>query len=384
MHKIPLLHVTSVPITLGFLRGQVGFMKAAGFEVSVASSPGELLTDFAAREDVPSYPIEISRRISPMQDLKSIATLCKLFKQVKPTILHAHTPKAGLLCMIAGRICGVPVRIYHVHGLLFGHRHDRLLTKTERVACGNATKVFCVSKTARQIYIDMAICPDTKITTFLGGSINGIDAGYFDPAVGKTEGEALRKNLGIAQDDLVIGFVGRLVRDKGLIELHEAWLTLKNEFPNLHLVLAGPLESEDPLPDDVVQSFESDPRVHLMGFIKDPRPVYAVMDILALPTYREGLPYAPLEAQCMEVPVVATDIPGCNEAIGNGQTGSIIPLRDSLALTQSLREYLTNGHLRREQGIAGRKRMLELFAQVPIWQAMEAEYRRLIAALGSN
>ncbi|MFK5098365.1 glycosyltransferase, partial [Klebsiella pneumoniae] len=87
---------------------------------------------------------------------------------------------------------------------------------------------------------------------------------YFDPAVGKTEGEALRKNLGIAQDDLVIGFVGRLVRDKGLIELHEAWLTLKNEFPNLHLVLAGPLESEDPLPDDVVQSFESDPRVHLM------------------------------------------------------------------------------------------------------------------------
>jgi glycosyltransferase involved in cell wall biosynthesis len=363
------------------MKGQFAFMKEAGLEVSALSSGGDDLVALSNDCKIQVYAVDMPRRISPLQDLGAIRAICRVIKQVRPDIVHAHTPKAGLLGMISAKLCGVPIRIFHVHGLLIGHKHDRLLRQTEKMSCRLASKVFCVSHFARKVYVDEGLCPADKIVTFCGGSISGVDAeNRFNPDLAGQRGVALRESLGIPADGLVIGFVGRIVRDKGMVELSEAWAALREQFPNLHLLLAGPIEDQDPLPPSVLESFQKDNRVHLTGLIDDTAAAFAAMDLLVLPTYREGLPIAPLEAAAMEKPVVATLIPGCQEAISDGETGTLVPARDAGALKIALEAYISNPELRAAHGRAGRARMVSEFRPEPIWQAMLDEYRKLLAA----
>lgn len=375
-----LLHIATVPLTFRFMKGQFAFMKDAGMDVSALSSNGEDLEALATDDKVNVFAVDMPRRISPMLDLGSVRAICRVMRQTRPDIVHAHTPKAGLLGMISAKMCRVPIRVFHVHGLLIGHKHDRLLRRTEKLSCRLANKVFCVSHFARQVYIDEGLCPSEKIVTFCGGSISGVDAeNRFNPALVKERGVALRRSLGIPPNALVIGFVGRIVRDKGIGELSEAWNELREQFPNLHLLLAGPVEVQDPLPPGVLEAFNADERVHLTGLIDDTAAAYSAMDMLVLPTYREGLPVAPLEAASMEIPVVATIIPGCQEAVANGVTGTLVPVRDVGALKNALAAYLADPELRTRHGRAGRARMLSDFRPEPIWQATYDEYQRLLS-----
>lgn len=378
-----LLHITSVPMTLGFLRGQVGYMRSHGMEVAAMSSPGELFDIFEREQGIPSYRVQIHRKITPLQDLKTLHGIRRVIRSFKPDILHAHTPKAGLLGMLAATTCGTPVRIYHVHGLLIGHRLGKLLKVTEKLSCGRANRVLCVSHAARQVYIDEGLSPESKIKVFCNGSINGIDAaGQFNPQGSLSLGRELRQSLGIPATAELVGFVGRVVRDKGIVELEEAWRDVRRRYPGAHLIIAGPLEEQDPLPSETLKAFERDERVHLMGLVKDPRPVYAAIDILVLPTYREGLPYTPLEAQSMEVPVVATLIPGCKEAIGDGETGTLVAPQDVPALVGALDAYLGDPALRKKHGQAGRRRMLDIFDPKAIWKATAEDYSKLLEQYG--
>lgn len=362
------------------MKGQFAFMKEAGMEVSALSSGGDDLTALATEDKVNVFAVDMPRRISPLLDLGSVRAISKVIRQIQPDIVHAHTPKAGLLGMISAKVCRVPIRVFHVHGLLIGHKHDKLLRRTEAMSCRLASKVFCVSHFARQTYIDEGLCPSDKIVTFCGGSISGVDAEIrFNPELVKERGVALRRSLGIPSDALVVGFVGRIVRDKGIGELAEAWSQLRERFPNLHLLLAGPIEPHDPLPPGVLEMFKADERVHLTGLIEDTAAAYSAMDLLVLPTYREGLPVAPLEAASMELPVVATLIPGCQEAIADGVTGTLVPARDVGALQAALATYLADPDLRERHGRAGRARMLSEFRPQPIWRATYDEYQRLLS-----
>jgi glycosyltransferase involved in cell wall biosynthesis len=380
---VRLVHITTVPESLPFFTGQVGYMKAQGFDVQAISSPGEPLDRFAATEGISVHAIDMPRRITPLRDLVAVARLRRRLHRIRPQIVHAHTPKAGLLGMMSAWLAGVPIRIYHIHGLPFLtatglKRH--LLKRTERMACALAHQVLCVSRSVRAVAIAERLCPPDKIKVLLSGSINGVDAaGLFNPAnLRATDPLDARARYRIPADAPVAGFVGRVVRDKGLIELAQAWQGLRQEFPSLHLLIVGPFESQDPLPAEVEALLRGDTRIHLAGECLDMPPLYAAMDVLVLPTYREGFGVVAIEAAAMERPVIATCIPGCVDAVQEGVTGILVPARNVAALADALRWYLCDSELRRRHGQAGRQRVLRDFAQEALWKAMYQEYARLL------
>lgn len=382
-----LLHITTVPQSLGFFTGQVGYMQRHGFQVEALSSPGPLLERFGTREGVRVHAVEMPRRITPLRDLVALARLWWRLRAIRPQIVHAHTPKGGLLGMIAAWLARVPVRIYHIHGLPFmtasGHKR-RLLRWSERVSCRLAHQVFCVSHSIREVAIAERLCPASKIKVLCGGSINGVDAhGRFSPAsLDATARRAARAALGIPPDAMVLGFIGRVVRDKGIEELVAAWCLLRDQFPNLHLVVAGPFEPYDPITPAAEATLRGDPRIHLTGWLDDTRAVHASIDILVLPTYREGFGVVALEAAAMEVPVVATRIPGCIDAVQDGVTGTLVPVGDATALADAIRRYILDPDARRRHGRAGRQRVLREFQQEALWEATRQEYIRLLRRRG--
>jgi len=383
---VRLVHVTTVPKSLGFLTGQVGFMKARGFAVTAISSPDDDLTSFAKREAVPVYAVPMARRITPARDLIALWQLARVFRRVRPDIVHAATPKGGLLGILAASITRVPVRVYHIRGLpmMTATGTRRLLLRwSERVACAVASQVLCVSRSVRDVAVREHLCPPEKIKVLAGGSGNGVDStGRFDPDRVADRRAIVRRELAIDSDAVVLGFVGRVVRDKGIVELLAAWRTLREAYPSLHLVIAGELEDEDRVPDHVRQALATDHRVHLLGRWRDTPALYAALDVVVLPTYREGFPNVPLEASAMRLPVVATCIPGCIDAVVDGVTGTLVPARDATALAAAIRRYVDDPALRIAHGNAGRERVVRDFAQEVIWEALYAEYVRLLDAAG--
>lgn len=381
---VTLVHVVTAPIALwAFFRGQVEHVQNRGFEVHAVASPGRDLERFARVTGVRIHSVEMPRRITPLQDLFALLRLVRLLRRIRPAIVHAHTPKGGLLGILAAWLTSVPVRIYHCRGLPFttasGFRRF-LLRLSERFACQGAHRVLCVSPSMRDILIREGLCPEGKARVLLGGSSNGVDArGRFDPSrLEPDAANALRRRLGIPDDALVIGFVGRVVREKGVQELAEAWWTLRERFPDLHLIVAGPPEPQDPVPEETLRSLASDPRAHLLGEVEETPTLYALVDVVVLPTYREGFPNVPLEAAAMERPVVATNVSGCDEAIEDGRTGTLVPQGQPGPLAEAIEIYLRDADLRLQHGRAGRERVLKLFRQEALWDAYVAEYRDLL------
>lgn len=378
-----LLHITTVPMSLTFLRGQVGFLKARGFSVEALSSPGEDLDEFGRREGVPVHAVPMVRRITPLRDLAAVIKIRRVIRRTRPTIVHAHTPKGGLLGMLAAATTGTRVRVYQMRGLPFvtarGIRRA-LLRFTEKLSCRMAHVVLCNSQSMRQVAIEARLCSPERIKVLAGGSGNGVDAcGRFDPDRQGLESRAkTREALGIPPESLVVGFVGRIVQEKGIGELERAWRSLRDDYPAAHLLIVGPFETRDPVPGRSVERLQADPRVRLTGMEWNIAPLYAAMDIVVLPTYREGFPNVPLEAAAMRLPVVATNVPGCVDAVDDGRTGTLVPPRDSDALARAMRAYLDDSNLRRVHGDAGRDRVLLDFRQEAIWEALHAEYRRLL------
>jgi hypothetical protein len=198
---VKLLQITTVPETLSFLKGQTGYMKARGFEVHALSSPGEFLTEFAESEQVSVHAVKMQRRITPLQDIYAIFQVWLHLRQIRPQIVHAHTPKGGLVGTISAWLAGVPVRIYHIRGLPFmtATGYKRLLLRwSEKVSCLLANQVLCVSHSIREVAV-AEICPADKVKVLLGGSGNGVDAsGKFNPAqVGEHTRQETRKKYGI-------------------------------------------------------------------------------------------------------------------------------------------------------------------------------------------
>jgi glycosyltransferase involved in cell wall biosynthesis len=387
MPPTTLLHITTIPMSLVFLRGQVGYMQSRGLRIFALSSPGAELHDFAAREGVEVHAVEMPRRITPFRDLKAISGILRYMHRVRPTIVHAHTPKGGLLGMIAAWLYRAPVRVYHMRGLPLTDASGlkrRLLWLSEWLACRLADQVICVSHSVRGEALAAGVCPAGKIRVFLGGSGNGVDGrDRFNPELHGFEARhAARERFGIPPEAVVIGFVGRIVRDKGLVELAAAWQELRQRFSHVHLLLVGPFEPQDPLPADVEAMLRSDPRIHVAGEDWNTPPLYAAMDLAVLPTYREGFPNVPLEAAAMGLPVVATRIPGCVDAVAHGETGMLVPPRDAASLAAALSAYIEDAPLRSRHGTVGRERALRDFRPEGIWAAIHDEYERLLQLKG--
>src|SRR5690606_2614673 len=204
------------------------------------------------------------------------------------------------------------------------------------------------------------LCPPDRLVVPCGGG-NGTDAeSLFNPARVSDSRVAIRQRLDIPAQAVVNGFVGGLVRDKGVIELAEAWSVVREVVPDAHLLIIGEPEPRDPVPEAILSQLQADDRVHMVGFVADLTdmpPHYTAMDMLVLPTYREGFPNVPLEAAAMGLPVVATRVTGCVDAVVDGVTGTLVPVRDSASLARAIHAYLDDPALREQHGAAGRERV---------------------------
>jgi glycosyltransferase involved in cell wall biosynthesis len=254
-----------------------------------------------------------------------------------------------------------------------------LLQTTEWISCALAHRVLAVSHSMRHIAIEERLCPSGKVKVLLHGSGNGVDAtGRFRPQPEHVR-TAERVRLGVPPDAEVVGFVGRLVRDKGVVELAAAWKELRERHPRAHLVLAGGAErEEDAVPESFMAELSADPRVHFAGVVQDMPRLYSACDVIALPTYREGFPEVALETAAMALPIVATTVPGCVDAVSDGVSGTLVPPRDPAALCAALERYLDDAALRSAVGAAARERVLTEFDQKAMWRALVAEYDALL------
>lgn len=370
-----LLYITTHgKAALGLMQGQLATVRQRGFDVTVAASPSWELDEVTDREDVPTIGVPMNREITPLQDLVALFRLIRVMKQVRPDIVNAGTPKAGLLGMIAARIVNVPARIYVLRGLRLETTSGlkRLLLKTtERIASACAHQVVCVSESIRQVYVDQKLAPAWKCMIPGPGSSNGINVARFEKTDERFRAaRGIRRKLGIPLDAPVVGFVGRLTRDKGIVELAEAFRTVQQSHSDARLLLIGEFESGDPVPQETINWLRSNPAVCVAGFSKDPSNFYSIMDLLAFPSYREGFPNVPLEAAAASIPVVGFAATGTVDAVVNGETGMLVPLGDVAGLANAISEYLGNDLIRFKHGQAGFTRASTEFPNEAIWDAM--------------
>lgn len=367
------------PQTCLTLTGRLRMLREAGFRVTLVCGPGELLERTAAREDVEAITIPMRRGIAPIADLVSLVRLWQLLRRLKPDLTEFSTPKAGLLGNIAALFAGVPRRIYMLRGLKL-QRSDGLkrwlLLTVERVTAACAHVVLCNSASLRAEALALGVASAEKLHLLGEGSTNGVDVERFSPGI-----SSIRADLGIAGDVPVVGFVGRLTRDKGVPELIEAFDTILDAVPDARLLLVGWFDSaEDVLSEELQARIKAHPQIHLTGFVNDTSPYYRAMDVMVLPTWREGFPNVVLEAAASGIPVVTTISTGSRDSVVPEVTGLLIPPGYPVAISEAVLGLLSTPERRRKMGKAARAWVLEHFVDERVLALTRDYYTSLLHA----
>ena len=369
-----------------FFEEMVRALRDGGFDPILMSSPGEQLDYIAEKAGVRHAAIPMRREIAPLSDLRSLWRLYRLMRQTRPTITNVGTPKAGLLGGLAAWLAGVPCRIYTLHGLRLettaGWKRT-LLRWTERLACSCAHRVICVSPSLRRRAVELKVVSAEKTAIMGSGSSCGVNVQRFSPqVVNAAVRNRLAERLGIPNGVPVIGFVGRFTRDKGIPELVTAFGQLRQDWPELRLLLVGDFEAGDPVPPGIRRQIETDPHMVRTGFVVDTAPYYGLMKVFVLPSYREGFPVVSIEAQACEVPVVTTTATGAIDSIVDGVTGFLVPVGNAPALAARIDQLLRDPQLRARMGQSGRALVVREFRQEAVGQALLDEYRRMLRSKG--
>jgi len=381
---LKLFRLTSVPLSFEtLLKGQLRFMQQY-YEVTAICSDMGRLEKVGENEGVKTFPVELTRQITPLKDLKALWKLYRYFRKEKPDIVHTHTPKAGLIGMMAARLAKAPHRLHTVAGLPLMEATGlkrKTLNFTEKLTYKCANRIYPNSNGLYEFIIKNQFCPENKLKIIGNGSSNGIDTAHFFPAFYSFEQkEKIKNEVGIPMNAFIFCFVGRLVKDKGINELVTAFsqLSTLNSQLSTKLLLVGPFESElDPLSPKTEREIQNNPDIISVGFQTDVRPYLAISDVFVFPSYREGFPNVVMQAGAMELPCIVTDINGCNEIIEDGVNGLIIPPKNKEQLLAKMQLLLEDSVLRNQLKQNARNMITSRYEQKMVWKALLEEYRNL-------
>jgi glycosyltransferase involved in cell wall biosynthesis len=379
------VHVTTTDMSLELLLGpQLARIRDAGFDVVGASAPGPFVEALQARGIRHIALRHATRSMAPMDDARALGELYTLFRDLRPDVVHTHNPKPGVYGRLAARAARVPVVVNTVHGLyaLPGDPlHKRALVYgLERVAAACSDAELLQNEEDVPTLRGLGI-PEARLTV-IG---NGIDLARFDRArFSAADRAAARAELGARSDtDIVVGAVGRLVREKGYVELFRAAALLRTQAPEVRIAVIGP--DDDAKADGLDANDRADAaeaEVRFLGHRRDVDRLYTGMDLLVLPSHREGFPRAPMEAAAMGVPAVATDIRGCRQAVTHGVTGVLVPVRDPVALAGAIAGLAHDPVRRRAMAAAASEKARREFDQERCVVLTVSTYRRLLARTG--
>ena len=328
--------------------------------------------------------IDMARTISPLRDIRALCHLYRHFRHARYDIVHSTTPKAVLLCAMAGWLANVPIRMHTFTGQPWVELRGvvRVLAKAaDWVTARLNTLNFADSPSQRNFLVSMGVCRSDKIAVIGSGSLAGVNVRRFDREIVQKSFQNMRERLDIRDDAVVIVFVGRLVRDKGVVELVHAHRALRMRYANLKLVLVGPQEPErDPLPPEVIELIEQDESIYMVGYTDHPEAYLVGADIFCLPSYREGFGNVVIEAAAVGLPAVGTDIVGLRDAIAHGETGLLVPAKNVEALTDALAQLVDDSTFRQQLGMQAHTRALKLYDSDSVNQLLLDEYQVLAKA----
>jgi len=377
-----LIRITTVPISLKvLLTDQLKFMNNH-FEVIGVSSEGKELKEVEEKEGIKTISLNMSREITPLKDFVSLVKMIVLLLKEKPDIVHTHTPKAGIIGMLASWICRVPNRLHTVAGLpvmeATGNK-KRLLLFIEKLTYFCATKVYPNSKGLEEYILENNLTKKAKLKMIGYGSSNGINTKFFCKS-----DEIINQSLKIKErydlkDRFVFSFVGRIVKDKGINELISSFDKLNKEFENISLLLVGNYEDTlDPISENSKDIVKENQNIIEAGYQSDIRPFLASSDCFVLPTYREGFPNVVLQASSMELPCIVTNINGCNEIIENNKNGLIVEPKNKDELYLAMRRFLDDKDLAKTLAQNSRHNILEKYDRKQFFKYLLEEYEEVI------
>lgn len=354
-----------------FCKGFLRQLTDEGYEVVALSSPDEDLKELGEREGVRTVGVKMERHVSPFKDFVALVKLVKVLYQEKPDMVHSMTPKAGLLCMMAAKMAGVPIRLHTFTGLVWPTATGllrKILIMTDRMTCACATHIVPEGEGVKQ---DLQRCITKKPMKVLGyGNVRGVDLNYWRRNVEKSKGSPF-----------TFVFVGRIIRDKGINELVDAFMKLRQQYSGIRLLLVGPYEENlDPILPETKRLIETSDAIDTVGNQKDVRPFYEQSDVLVLPSYREGFPNVVLEAGAMELPSIVTDINGSREIIENRKNGVIVPPRDEPALYDAMKWMVEHPAERTEMAENARPMVASRFEQRFVRQCLKDYYKVILSS----
>ena len=375
--KQKIIRTSTVATSLNtFCRGTLRDLSRL-YDVVAVSTPDHELQELAEREGIRVIGVPMSRPIAPLRDLVSLWRLIRVFRRERPTMVHSITPKAGLLSMIAAWICRVPVRLHTFAGLVFPTAtglKKRILILTDRITCACATHIVPEGEGVKADLINYNIT--RKPLQVLGyGNIRGIDLDHY-----RRSPEVMEKALTLRKPNrFTFVFIGRVVRDKGIDELVEAFSLLHSEHPQTRLILVGRAEDNlDPVSQNTHRTIASHPAIEAVGSQSDVRPWLAASDALVFPSYREGFPNVVIEAGALDLPSIVTDINGSREIIVHGQNGIIVPPRNAQALLQAMTHFVQNPQATQAMALKARQMIASRFEKSFVQKCLFDYYHKIL------
>jgi glycosyltransferase involved in cell wall biosynthesis len=373
------LRITTVYLSLKkLLSGQLDYMKENGLQVYTACA-GNINSDqhFDLKH--------LTRKINLIKDVLAIKEVVRIIRNVRPEIIHTHTPKAGLIGMVAGWICRVPIRMHTVAGLPLMEKTgvwQKVLIFIEKIIYWFATSVHPNSNGLKE-FIFQNISKNNKISIIGKGTSNGINLDEFHPSqVNSEKLKLIKEKLRDLNNSMKFCFIGRLVGDKGINELVDAFSSHQKKYPNSSLILVGPYEDNlDPLLIETKETIETNPSIIDFGFQSDVRPFISVSDVLVFPSYREGFPNVPMQFAAFRKPMILSNIYGCDQIVDDEKSGFLVPIKQIQPLVEKMEFLQDNPGIGKKMGDKAYTNLKENYSQKEVWKAILDTYKSKLSKL---